>query len=31
MGIEGGGNGVAVDPFLHAQAVDFWTRYAIVR
>jgi len=31
MGIEGGGNGVPVDPKLHAQAVEYWTRYAIVR
>jgi hypothetical protein len=31
LGIQGGGNGAAIDPVLYTQGVAYWTRYALVR
>ena len=31
LGIQGGGNGAAIDPVLYTAGVAYWTRYALVR
>jgi hypothetical protein len=31
LGIQGGGNGAAIDPTQYAAGVAYWTRYALVR
>jgi len=31
LGIQGGGNGAAIDPALYAAGVAYWSRYALVR
>ena len=31
LGIQGGGNGAAINPVQYAAGVAYWTRYALVR